>query len=255
MKKKWFLTALTAGLLTMSLTTPVFAAEWKQDETGWWYQNDDGSYLKDGWNWIDGRCYYFDRAGYCLLDTVTPDGYTVDASGAWTVDGVVQVQKGSGEASAEESETAAAWTEFADQGGTQMTVGSLTFTVPGGFMKADALSSETTSYFVNSSMDAIVGIVSEEIPDVYGYEGLVDAMGEYFLATAMQTFGTIDEKTTHTFGTGTWYRYRYADADAMGVPGQLYAYGRIQNARLEMVVFAGNIAGIDMSGIMNQNLQ
>ena len=254
MKKKWFLTAMTDGLLMMLLAMPVFAAEWKQDETGWWYQNDDGSYLKDGWNWIDGRCYYFDEAGYCLLDTVTPDGYTVDASGAWTVDGVVQVRE-SGDAESADVESAGAWTEFADQGGSQAAVGTLTFTVPDGFMKAETLSSATTSYFVNDSMDAIVGIVSEPIPDVYGYEGLVDAMGEYFLDTAMQTFGTIDEKTTHTFGSGTWHRYRYADTSALGIPGQLYAYGRIENAKLEMVVFAGNIAGVDMNGIMNQNLQ
>lgn len=255
MKKKWFLTAMAAGLLTMALAMPVFAAEWKQDETGWWYQNDDGSYLKDGWNWIDGRCYYFDGAGYCLLDTVTPDGYTVDASGAWTVDGVVQVQESGDAVSAESSESTEAWLEFTDQGGSQVAVGTLTFTIPGGFMKAEALSSASTIYFVNDSMDAIVGIVCEPIPDVYGYESLVDAMGEHFLDAAMQTFGTIDEKTTHTFESGIWHRYRYSDTSALGIPGQLYAYGRITSAKLEMVVFAGSIAGIDMNSIMNQNLR
>ena len=38
------------------------------------------------------ECYYFDWNGYCLLNTVTPDGYRVNENGAWIVDGVVQVQ-------------------------------------------------------------------------------------------------------------------------------------------------------------------
>lgn len=45
-----------------------------------------------GWNWIDGRCYYMDPgSGKMLADAETPDGYTVDESGAWTVKGVVRV--------------------------------------------------------------------------------------------------------------------------------------------------------------------
>lgn len=45
-----------------------------------------------GWNWINGRCYYLEpESGRMLSDAVTPDGYTVDGSGAWTVNGKVQV--------------------------------------------------------------------------------------------------------------------------------------------------------------------
>lgn len=45
-----------------------------------------------GWNWINGRCYYLEpESGRMLSDAVTPDGYTVDSSGAWTVNGKVQV--------------------------------------------------------------------------------------------------------------------------------------------------------------------
>lgn len=238
--KKWLLTIGAAGMLTVAMAMPAMAASWQQDQVGWWYQNDDGSYLKDGWNWIDGRCYYFNSDGYCLLDTVTPDGYTVDVSGAWTVDGVVQVQ--------ETQEAAVAASE-------QIAVGNLHFTVPEGFVKAEALSSATISYFVNGSMDAIVGVVSEKFPDMAGYEGLIEAMAEKVLDAAMQTFGTVDEKTMHQFATGTWYRYRYADTQSLGIPGQFYAYARIVDAQLQMVVFAGNMVGVDMTEIMNQNLQ
>lgn len=41
-----------------------------------------------GWQQIDGRWYYFNEKsdGFCgtmLSNTTTPDGYTVDGSGAW----------------------------------------------------------------------------------------------------------------------------------------------------------------------------
>lgn len=242
MKMRWCMAAAAAGLMAMLQTVPVFAAEWKQDETGWWYQNDDGSYLCNGWNWIDGRCYYFKEDGYCLLDTVTPDGYTVDANGAWVQEGVVQVQEQNA-------------SDFADQAGTQVPVGALQFTIPAGYMKMEELSSGNSGYFVNRAMDVIIGVVSEEIPDVYGYEGLVDAMSEPLLDAAMGVFGTVDEKKAYSFSTGTWYRYRYTNTDAMGIPGQFYAYGRIQDAKVEMAVFAGNLAGINMNRIMDENLR
>lgn len=82
-------TALAAGL-ALSASFCSFAGEWKQDGTGWFYQNTDGSYLTDGWHWVGGRSYYFNGQGYCLTSTTTPDGYTVDGSGAWIVDGAVQ---------------------------------------------------------------------------------------------------------------------------------------------------------------------
>lgn len=81
--KKTFMTAILAGLMAVSMSMTAFAGQWQQDAKGWWYQNDDKTYLKDGWKWVDGKCYYFTSDGYCLTGTQTPDGYTVDASGAW----------------------------------------------------------------------------------------------------------------------------------------------------------------------------
>lgn len=98
MKKKLFAAALTA-LMTASIGMTSFAAGWQNDANGWWYTTDDtgSSWYKNGWQWIDGNgdslaeCYYFDANGYCLMDTTTPDGYTVNADGAWTIDGIVQI--------------------------------------------------------------------------------------------------------------------------------------------------------------------
>ena len=77
----------------------VSTGQWKQDSNGWWWQHNDGTYTSNGWEWVDDdgdlieQCYYFDSNGYALMDTATPDYCTVNASGAWTVDGVVQSQK------------------------------------------------------------------------------------------------------------------------------------------------------------------
>lgn len=63
---------------------------WQQDARGWWWKNDDGSsYPVNCWRWLDGNrdglaeCYYFGSDGYMLAGTVTPDGYSVNADGAW----------------------------------------------------------------------------------------------------------------------------------------------------------------------------
>lgn len=90
--KKHIITIIMASVMTWTIAMTSFAGQWQQNTQGWWYQNDNGSYPTNGWQWIGGKSYYFDSRGYCLMDTVTPDGYTVDASGAWTVNGVVQVQ-------------------------------------------------------------------------------------------------------------------------------------------------------------------
>ena len=98
MKKKWLTAVVVAGMaLTMSLTA--FAGSWKKDAIGWWYDNENGTYLQNGWSWVDGNrdgvaeCYYFENSGYILTGTTTPDGYQVNGDGAWTENGVVQTKQ------------------------------------------------------------------------------------------------------------------------------------------------------------------
>lgn len=90
MKKAIAIALATATMASQAMTA--MAAEWKQNEIGYWYQEDNGSYPTNSWKWINGKCYYFDSNGYMLANTTTPDGYTVDATGAWTVNGAVQTQ-------------------------------------------------------------------------------------------------------------------------------------------------------------------
>ena len=86
-------------ILSIGLSFVSYAGEWKQDTNGQWWQNDDGTYPKNSWQWIDGNqdgiaeCYYFDGNGYMMSDTTTPDKYQVNADGAWVVNGVVQTRQ------------------------------------------------------------------------------------------------------------------------------------------------------------------
>lgn len=89
-----------AGVMAAGMAMTSFAAtgQWKKNDTGWWWERINGNYPTNAWVWIDGNndgkaeCYYFDSIGYMLANTTTPDGYTVNADGAWTQNGVVQTQ-------------------------------------------------------------------------------------------------------------------------------------------------------------------
>ncbi len=101
---KSFLTV--SAVATMSIlpglsTIPAFAAiGWQKDANGWWYSvaNDNSNWHHHSWQWLDGNddgiaeCYYFDDIGYILTNTTTPDGYTVNADGAWVQNGTVQTK-------------------------------------------------------------------------------------------------------------------------------------------------------------------
>ena len=63
---------------------------WHYDEVDkvWYYLDEKckmirGSKGKPLWRWIDSWCYAFDEHGRMYCDCVTPDGFSVDHSGAW----------------------------------------------------------------------------------------------------------------------------------------------------------------------------
>lgn len=95
---KW-MHILGASLLLSTVTVITsYAGSWQNDGRGWWWREDNGSYPANAWCWLDGNqdgvseCYYFDGNGYMLVNTVTPDGYQVNESGAWIVNGSVQTR-------------------------------------------------------------------------------------------------------------------------------------------------------------------
>ena len=88
---------LTAAL-TISSVMPAFAAGWQQDAKGWWWKNDNATYPKNEWVWLDGNgdgvseCYYFDGNGYLVTNTTAPDGCLVNADGQWMENGQVKTK-------------------------------------------------------------------------------------------------------------------------------------------------------------------
>ena len=85
---KRIITGLMAAALASFMCMTSFAYQsWDPGEAGknwrWEDWNDDGVY----------ECYYYKDNGYRGLSLFnTPDGYTVDQAGAWTIDGVVQTR-------------------------------------------------------------------------------------------------------------------------------------------------------------------
>ena len=77
-------------------------ASGNQPAASWFYFDANGVMLT-GWQWIRGndgvfRCYYLNPVpdntlGACFMGPgTTPDGFMVDANGAWTVNGIVQTR-------------------------------------------------------------------------------------------------------------------------------------------------------------------
>ena len=58
-------------------------AMWKNDETGWWYDNGDGTYPKNQWKQINGEWYYFNDSGYMVTGWIKDKGiwYYCDEKG------------------------------------------------------------------------------------------------------------------------------------------------------------------------------
>lgn len=60
--------AILMNALCLSVSSSIisFAGEWKQDDIGQWYVNDDGSYTTKDWQIIDGVAYFFGSTGYMV---------------------------------------------------------------------------------------------------------------------------------------------------------------------------------------------
>lgn len=72
--------------------TGLLAAGWHFVSGNWYFFNTshDGTYgaaFEDGWHWIEGYCYYFGIDGKMFAESITPDGFLVNAEGRWTENG------------------------------------------------------------------------------------------------------------------------------------------------------------------------
>lgn len=99
--KKLKRTILVTAAMSMAMTGTSLAA-WKngtgENQDRWRYDNGNETYASNGWQWIDGNgdgvaeCYYFDANGWLMVNTTTPDGYTVNQDGAWVENGNIKTK-------------------------------------------------------------------------------------------------------------------------------------------------------------------
>lgn len=87
--KKLITTAvITAAALMMTTALQVndayAASGWQKNNTGWWWENADGSYPANAWKQINGTWYYFNASGYMTTGWQKVGGtwYYMDSSGA-----------------------------------------------------------------------------------------------------------------------------------------------------------------------------
>ncbi|MCI8659019.1 MAG: hypothetical protein HFG54_02055 [Lachnospiraceae bacterium] len=208
MKKRAIIIMALTGVLALASSFCSFAGEWKQDTTGWFYQNTNGSYLSGGWYWVDGKSYYFNDRGYCLTATTTPDNYTVDDSGAWTVNGEVQTREAEVTVSNTRVVIPNGYEWERDEEGTGITLNEKNGSDQGVLVMAiqeDSIS-EVRDLFGESALK----MVSDEV-----VQGLTDEIGENMFKVS---------SSTKSFSTGAWYCYSYKATNDQGreVPVEFY---------------------------------
>ena len=64
---------LVAALLVAAFSMTAYAAEWKNNDQGWWYEKDDGSYPANKLEKVGEYWYYFNEAGYAQAGFVKLD--------------------------------------------------------------------------------------------------------------------------------------------------------------------------------------
>lgn len=82
-KNRWLNVFLFVLLFSCFASLPAHAGTWQEDQYGWWYLEDDGSYPRNGWKEINGNWFYFYSTDYIAQETRTPDGYYVDSNGCY----------------------------------------------------------------------------------------------------------------------------------------------------------------------------
>ena len=67
----------------LSTSGAMKASTWVYDKGEWYYVSSSGAMIANDWVKDNGKWYYLASSGKMLRNTYTPDGYYVDASGAW----------------------------------------------------------------------------------------------------------------------------------------------------------------------------
>lgn len=77
------LTVLLTAAAAISSMAAGTSGDWRQEQNGLWYYYDEAGTMCTGWIEVGGKHYYLYEDGHCAMNEITPDGFRVDASGAW----------------------------------------------------------------------------------------------------------------------------------------------------------------------------
>lgn len=233
--KKQLALLIAAGVMVLGSSFTALAGEWKQDNAGWWWQRDDGSYPRNQWEWLDGNrdgiseCYYFDSNGYMLTNTTTPDNFTVNESGAWVENGYAKMMKA---------------------GRPAAKISGLTVVAPEGYV----LQQTEEGYIAAASSDgqivltANAGAVHNNALTYLNEEGKEKTMD----TSVQMILGTDYQKEKVSLISGEWYRYNQPDAanDMM-----LSLYMRYTDTEIHAVTVIASPLNTDTNAVMNAAVQ
>ena len=185
---------------------------------------------------MDGKCYYFTPEGYCLTGTQTPDGYTVDETGAWVVDGVVQTQ---------------AEAPAADTNRPTVLLRTSTFTVPDGYLLIK--SDDTGALLVGSGLDVslIISFItfSQNGNKVSASEVDGPALDRFMEHSWGYPLTGVDKPLAN----GTWRCYDYPVDAISRRPGKFRYYAKPLGDDMMLISFNGDLTGVDTDSIIGNN--
>lgn len=72
---------ISASAILLSFPITSLAGNWQPIGNEWKYQKDDGSYVSDSWLSEQGISYYFNKDGWMLKNTLSPDGLPLGRDG------------------------------------------------------------------------------------------------------------------------------------------------------------------------------
>ena len=199
---------LMAVAMMAMMAMPALAGQWQKNAAGWWWQEDNGTYPMNTWSWLDGNrdgiaeCYYFNGYGYMLAGTVTPDGYTVNENGAWTVNGVVQTKV----VPATSSGGASMPTVGGSSGGTTTTTQAATTVANGNEIRKAMKPGDTYAVSNGTWIRDEKGFKFKKLDGFY-----VDPAYGKICPTAYDPYVVNDMWMTDDNGDGTWEIYSFDD--------------------------------------------
>lgn len=279
---------LLTGLAATLLCSMTAFAGWRYDESGYWWDNGDGSFPANQWMWLDGNedgiseCYYFDGSGYMLSDTTTPDGYTVDKNGAWILDGIIQTKTDpSFESSTDNTATSSNAADTSVSNGSSVTagmqtgpsadsiytVGSLNVRPLGEFAGASVLNETSSITLTDPQMKKMAVLLYVDMakdPDYQSVMQSAQALGidlnseamknmitDVFVSSFTSSMGSQPVSAEdHSYPTGSWRHLRYDPSSMEGTYTDILV--KYNSNAFYAIVFGGSDGYADVDRFMTE---